>query len=223
MTIEDLIPAEITNDSFYMELNKLASRADLKTFLEIGSSTGMGSTQAIATSLKLRSDPEARLFCMELSRPRFISLVNAHEENPRVYPYNLSSVATSDFATEEQVRLFYRSTSTNLNRYSIESVLQWRRQDLEYIDLKRLNYNGINFIRDCNSIDNFDFVLIDGSEFTGEMELQYVWGAKVIALDDVNAFKCFSAYLRLKTHYGYKLIAEDLGLRNGFAIFERAY
>jgi len=85
------------------------------------------------------------------------------------------------------------------------------------------DFCGIEFIKSCNSIDKFDFVLIDGSEFTGEAELQYVWGAKVIAIDDVNAHKCFAAYVRLSKHYSYKLIAQDLNLRNGYAFFERTY
>jgi hypothetical protein len=85
-----------------------------------------------------------------------------------------------------------------------------------------LNYSGINLIKQCNQIDKFDFVLI-GSEFTGEIELQYVWGSKIIALDDVNAHKGFAAYVRLSNHYAYRLISQDLNLRNGYAIFERTF
>lgn len=64
-------------------------------------------------------------------------------------------------------------------------------------------------------------VLIDGSEFTGQAELSLVMGAKIIALDDINAFKNFQSYQLLINHPGYKIIAREVGLRNGFAIFER--
>jgi len=64
-------------------------------------------------------------------------------------------------------------------------------------------------------------VLIDGSEFTGHAELNLVMGAKIIALDDINAFKNYQSYQILISDPNYKIIARDVSLRNGFAIFEK--
>lgn len=64
-------------------------------------------------------------------------------------------------------------------------------------------------------------VLIDGSEFTGQAGLSLVMGAKIIALDDINAFKNFQSYQSLINDPNYKIIAREVGLRNGFAIFEK--
>ena len=64
-------------------------------------------------------------------------------------------------------------------------------------------------------------VLIDGSEFTGQAELSLVMGAKIIALDDINAFKNYQSYQVLINDPNYKIIAREMGLRNGFAIFEK--
>jgi hypothetical protein len=94
------------------------------------------------------------------------------------------------------VAQFYRTIKTNLNLYDLDTILGWREQDINYIERKKLDFCGLEFIKSCNNIEKFDFVLIDGSEFTGEIELQHVWGSKVIALDDVNSFKCFAAYVR---------------------------
>ncbi len=223
MNIEDIIPAEVRNDTFYSALIEFATRTDLKNFLEIGSSSGAGSTQALVNGLLKRQTLDAKLFCLELSRTRFVNLVNAYSERNFVYPYNLSSIKASEFPSPEEVAHFYRTTKTNLNFYDLDTVLKWLNQDIDYIRQRKLDFNGLEFIKACNKIDKFDFVLIDGSEFTGELELQHLWGAKVIALDDVNSFKCFAAYIRLSNHYSYKLIGQDLSLRNGYAFFERTH
>jgi len=223
MSIEDIIPAEVTNDTFYSALVEVAARSDLKNFLEIGSSSGAGSTQALVNGLLKRQTSDVRLFCLELSRTRFANLVSTYSGQNFVYPYNLSSVRISEFPTPQEVAQFYRTIKTNLNLYDLDTILGWREQDINYIERKKLDFCGLEFIKSCNNIEKFDFVLIDGSEFTGEIELQHVWGSKVIALDDVNSFKCFAAYVRLSNHYGYQLIGQDLSLRNGYAFFERTH
>ena len=48
-------------------------------------------------------------------------------------------------------------------------------------------------------------------------------GAKIIALDDVNSFKCFSAYKILQSHFGYELVTQNLDLRNGYAVFKKKF
>ena len=86
MSIEDIIPAEVTNDNFYSTLVEVATRADLKNFLEIGSSSGAGSTQALVNGLLKRPNSDARLFCLELSRTRFLNLVQTYSGHDFVIP-----------------------------------------------------------------------------------------------------------------------------------------
>lgn len=78
---------------------------------------------------------------------------------------------------------------------------------------------GITAIKNSYSIERFDLVLINGSEFTGEAELDELIGARWIALDDVNAYKNFHNYQRLSMDPDYTLIAENWQLRNGYALF----
>ncbi|MBA3915407.1 MAG: hypothetical protein H0X25_16445, partial [Acidobacteriales bacterium] len=59
------------------------------------------------------------------------------------------------------------------------------------------------------------------SEFSGESELEAVYGAGIIALDDVNAYKNANNYARLKDDAQYQLLMENLRLRNGYAIFQK--
>ena len=76
-------------------------------------------------------------------------------------------------------------------------------------------------IKEENGIETFDMALIDGSEFTGEMDLHYVMGAKYILLDDINAYKCYYANQILKKSKHYECLVENLAVRNGFSIYRR--
>lgn len=222
--IEQIIQPEILNDEFHATLKKYASRHDLKTFLEIGSSSGGGSTDAFVTGIKHRHDAsEVRLFCMEVSRTRFKALANHYAGEDFVRCHNISSVSANELPSNEEVINFYNSTKTTLNNYPIGTVLDWLRQDIEYIKQSGSDVNGINLIKQANHIHNFDMVLIDGSEFTGERELYHTSGAKVIALDDVNAFKCWNAYQILLHTTHYELKEHNFSLRNGYAIFEKKF
>ncbi len=80
---------------------------------------------------------------------------------------------------------------------------------------------GIEWIREENGIEDFDMVLIDGSEFTGKAELDLVFGAKYILLDDICTYKNWNNYKELVLDSNYKLLMEDHYLRNGYAVFVR--
>lgn len=222
--MENIIQPEILNDEFHATLKKYASRQDLKTFLEIGSSSGGGSTNAFVTGIKERSDAtEVRLFCMEVSRTRFKALAKHYADDDFVRCYNISSISTNEFPSQEEVINFYNTTKTTLNNYPLDTVLEWLKTDINYVEKSGSDTNGIKLIKEANNIKNFDMVLIDGSEFTGERELNFTIGAKVIALDDVNAFKCWNAYQILLNTTHYKLLEHNFSLRNGYAFFEKKF
>jgi hypothetical protein len=166
-----LIPPEIKDDELYSCILRLSREAPLANVLEIGSSSGGGSTEAFVTGLR-HNPGSPRLFCMEVSIPRF-------------------------------------------------EVLGWLRQDRNYIAEQGVPENGIRRIRVEHGIELFDMVLIDGSEFLGVAELNEVYGAGIIVLDDVNGYKNYYNYQRLRDDSAYWLVQENLALRNGFAIFIR--
>ena len=218
--LDNVIPPEIKNDEFYYMIQKMAQEENVKTILEIGSSAGTGSTEAFVTGLK-ENQNKPILFCMEVSKPRFVKLQNRYKKESFVKCYNFSSVSLEKFPSEDEVIQFYNNTKTALNNYPINRVLGWLRQDIEYVKNSGFLDDGIQTIKRENNIENFDMVLIDGSEFTGKAELDQVYGAKIIMLDDIDGFKNYHNFKRLVDDHCYSLVTENRKLRNGYAVFKR--
>ncbi|HSW85932.1 MAG TPA: hypothetical protein VLG49_00370 [Rhabdochlamydiaceae bacterium] len=218
--LDRIIPGEIKNDAFYRSIYRLASSETVNTILEIGSSSGEGSTEAFVLGIRVNPN-HPTLFCMELSRPRFAALARHYENDPQVKCYNVSSVPLEVFPSESEVASFYNNVSSTLRLYTLDRVLGWLRQDIDYVKTAGVAQTGIELIKTENHITDFDMVLIDGSEFTGMAEFQFVYGAKFILLDDINAFKNYANYKQLLSDPGYELIEQNHQLRNGYAVFKR--
>jgi tetratricopeptide (TPR) repeat protein/glycosyltransferase involved in cell wall biosynthesis len=218
--IERLIPPEIKDDEFYYDIMRIASQEEISNILEIGSSTGRGSTSAFVNGINAGGN-NARVFCMDISKSRYEALKQKYATNENVFCYQASSVALDRFPSERQVVDFYNSTPTALNQYPLEQVLGWLDQDKDYLVRSNVRENGIRLIKQEHGIESFDLVLIDGSEFTGSAELDEVYGANVIMLDDINTYKNYATYQRLKNDPAYRLEKENWRLRNGYAIFRR--
>ena len=157
---------------------------------------------------------------MELSRPRFDHLIKLYGDDPNISCYNVTSVPLARFPTEAQVIAFYETRHSKLNRVPLPEVLRWLRQDIMYVGRLGPGQDGIRMIKDENGIDTFGMVLIDGSEFTGAAELEEVYGADHILLDDIGTFKNFANFERLRADPRYRLTAANPELRNGYAVFE---
>lgn len=218
--LDRIIPAEIKNDDFYQAIYNLAKNQSVSTILEIGSSNGEGSTEAFVLGIS-QNPSKPTLFCMEISQPRFRALSQHYKDLPYVHCYNVSSIPLEAFPLESEVISFINNTPTNLNQYGCDRVIGWLRQDIEYVKTSNVPQNGIELIKKENQIENFDIVLIDGSEFTGMAEFKLVYGSRFILLDDINAFKNYANYKKLLNDPNYELLEENIQLRNGYAIFKK--
>lgn len=217
-----LIGPEIKNDIFYHTIQKIAQDKRFKNFLEIGSSSGQGSTSAFVSGIDQRSDVESvRFFCIELSNQRFKKLKSFYKEKSYIKVYNISSVSVAKFPSFDDVRKFYNNRKTNLNDASIEEIRNWYDSDIQYILDSGKNIDGISAIKNSINLNYFDVVLIDGSEFTGIAELNAVIGAAVILLDDTESYKCREAFERLAADPAYRLYMYEPKLRGGFAIYSK--
>lgn len=212
---------EIKDDAFYDVIVRIASRPDIRQILEIGSSTGDGSTEAFVKGMAQNSS-RPKLYCIEAAKDRFEILQKRYAGNSSIRCYNVSSVGLAGLPTEEQVSNFYRLSPTVLNDAPLDTIFGWLRGDLAAMKGGDLTLDGIALIKRESGVETFDAVLIDGSEFTGRAELDEVYGAKVILLDDINAFKNHYNCQRLMFDPSYRLTDGDVGLRGGYAVFERA-
>lgn len=218
--LDHLIPPEITNDPFAELIEEIAATDGVAEILEIGSSAGEGSTASWVRGA-LRNPVRPRLHCIEVSVERHAALVDRWGDHDFVVCHHASSVPLERFPSEEEVARFYRETPSRLHDFDLETVLGWLRQDLDYLREHGLSSPGIADIRSRYGIDTFDAVLIDGSEFAGRAELDEVYGARFLLLDDTETFKNWESSRRLHADPRYRLVAADRGARNGFAVFER--
>ena len=215
-----LIPPEIRDDEFYALIATIAADPEVRTILEIGASSGEGSSEALIEGAR-RNPSEPVIHSIEVSPRRFMALKKRHREVAFFEPHNVSSVSVERFASEEQICEFYAAVESPLNAFPLDVVLGWRRADIETVRKNGLSRNGVRAIKAQTGIDVFDMVLIDGSEFAGAAELDDVYGARFILLDDIRTFKNFGNHARLREDDSYVLVEESELLRNGYAIFRR--
>jgi hypothetical protein len=199
---------EITiNDSFGKALAKYSDGLDVG--LEIGGGTGDGSTQCIRTK---------RLFSIENHPDR----IGRHSMNLSArggVSVNGTATLPKLWMNQLDVAEFYATNKTTLNQYPLDQVLGWYHECVEFA--QPYSTNAIEDIHFEHNVD-FNFVLIDGSPFSGEAELRcvrpFLAEKAIIALDDINDIKNWANYNKLKG-FG-KLLWEDWSVRNGAAIFE---
>lgn len=219
-TLDELIPPEIADDAFAAIIEEIGGTAGVREILEIGSSTGEGSTAAWVRGA-LRSPEHPRLHCLEVSAERYAALVERWREYEFVHCYHFSSVPLERFPSPADVERFFRDMPERLNQYDLEAVLGWLQQDIDYLREHELSSAGIARVKAQHGIEVFDAVLIDGSEFAGRAELDEVYGAHFLLLDDTETFKNFDNARRLEADPAYRLVQADPTTRNGFAVYER--
>jgi glycosyltransferase involved in cell wall biosynthesis len=219
--LDHLIPPEIKSDPFAEIIEAVAATPGVREILEIGSSAGDGSTEAWVRGAR-RNAVLPRLHCIELSTERFAALAERWRGDAFVHCYNVSSVPLEQFPSAEEVERFYRDVPSQLRNFELDMVLGWLKQDMDYLEKHKLSTRGIGQIKEQLGIETFDAVLIDGSEFTGSAELDEVYGARFILLDDTETFKNWKNMRRLEADPRYRLVQHDPSTRNGFAVFQLA-
>ena len=130
--LNKVIAPEIKHDRFYDLIRTLAATERLENVLEIGSSSGAGSTEAFVAGLS--QNPGApKLFCIEVSKPRFEELRRAYAGKPFVHCYHGSSISVDEFPDPKAVADFYHRVDCGLRKYPLPQVLGWLAQDIQYV------------------------------------------------------------------------------------------
>lgn len=220
MGLDSLIPPEIAGDPFADTIEEVASTVGVREILEIGSSSGEGSTAAWVRGA-VRNTLRPRLHCIEVSRERHAALVARWGDQDFVHCHHVSSVPVECLASAAEIERFYRDVPSQLREFELMAVLGWLQQEIDYLREYGLSSRGIALIKERYGIETFDAVLIDGSEFAGPAEFEEVYGARFLLLDDTETFKNWHSSRRLRADPSYRLIRADPHVRNGFAVFER--
>lgn len=218
--LDRLIPPEITGDRFHRWIERVAATPGVRRILEIGSSSGAGSTTALVRGA-LRNPSRPTIDCLEVSKPRFEALDARFRGHDFVRCHNLSSVPLEQLPTAADIDAFRRRVWTRFRFIRRRTVLRWLEEDIEYLRRHDLSGWGIRTVRERYGIDRFDAVLIDGSEFTGPADLDEVYGATYLLLDDIRTYKNYDNDRRLRDDPRYRRLVRSRRPRNGFAVYVR--
>lgn len=226
---KQIIPPEISGGRFYELISEICSENDVYSILEIGSSSGEGSTRAIFEAIRKMPSAKKEIHCMEISKERHQKLREYLATDLRFHAHRLSSVTIDEFPSFDDVKSFHAEVKSKFSGYHIDTIKSWYVKDIQFlvenpelIPMTSTGHtlSGIAWIKNNFKIGEFDFVIIDGGEFTGEAELGYLRNSKYIALDDTNSYKCWGVRQALNTDPNYFLLEENQIERNGWAIFK---
>jgi hypothetical protein len=204
--------AEITlQDSFGKNIHDTILKYNLTNNLEIGSWDGTGSTKCFIEAMKTFQDKQ--LFCLEISKDRFSSLIQNTSMYSWIHCYNTTSVTTQEMESFDTLW----SSPFNKLSFSREEVLRWYTENIS-----EMNEHPISYFSQYKN-RKYDGVLIDGSEFTGYSEFEYIRDkARVIFLDDCcKAMKTTRCLHELESSQEWECIFIDRNLRHGAATFIR--
>ena len=211
------------NNQFAHAIERVLADISIKKVVEIGASTGLGSTKLIIEKLLSRSDgKDLSIHLIEISPIRAKSLENLYGDLPFVAILNKSTVTPREHMKLSELLNFNYEYETKMRNKMIIRPLRWLREDLKYLERNPHLWNptALEVIFDKMSPKEIDFALVDGG-FCGFLDTQKLLGARYIALDDINDAKNYLSFRMLSEHCNYELIEHDLTYRNGYAIFRR--
>jgi len=195
---------QICNDDFSSEITKYASDSKYKTFLEVGTWNGLGSTKAFSNGFKNRND-DYIFYSLECNIDKCMDAVKLYTDNSKIHILN-------EVVWNEEPSDFYQIFPQCLTN---ETYKHWNEVDI--INMKKCNL----FLNRQNLPEVFDVLLLDGGEFTTYYEFQILKNrCKVIMLDDTNVDKCKLIVKEIQNDPSWKIVKQN-NTRNGFLIAEK--
>lgn len=197
---------QIDRDEFSEDIQKYASNANNKTFLEIGTWNGLGSTKAFSRGFALRDNTNDYIFySLECNKYKCA-------DAQKLYENNKNMILLNEVVWNEEPADFYEifpQCKTNA------TFKQWN--DIDIINMKLCDV----FLNRKDLPEIFDVILLDGGEFTTYYEFQLLKNrCKTLMLDDVNSDKCHLIYKELISDPSWKILKKN-NLRNGYLIAEK--
>lgn len=197
------LTGQINSGRFSEIIKEFAKNEDYKTFLEVGTWNGMGSTKQFTDELVLRLD-DYIFYSLECNVEKSLYARCLYSNLTKVYILN-------EVLFKDEPDNFYDifpQCQTN------ETYKEWHRVDME--NMKQCNL----FLERDDLPEVFDVVLLDGGEFTTYFEFQIIKDrCKYLLLDDINVAKCTKIVEEIKSNSEkWKILEENTTERNGFLV-----
>lgn len=194
---------QINSGRFSEIIKDFAKNEDNKTFLEIGTWNGMGSTKQFIDELVIRLDDYV-FYSLECNVEKSLYARRLYSNLTKVYILN-------EVLFNNEPENFYDifpQCQTN------KTFKEWHKIDME--NMKKCDL----FLERDNLPKVFDVILLDGGEFTTYFEFQLIKDkTKYLLLDDINVAKCTKIVQEIKSDpEKWKIIEENITERNGFLV-----
>ena len=197
------LTGQISNGRFSEIIKEFAKNEDYKTFLEVGTWNGMGSTKQFTDELVLRLDDYV-FYSLECNIEKSLHARSLYSNLTKVYILNEVLFKTEP----ENFYDIFPQCRTN------KTYKEWHRVDME--NMKQCNL----FLERDDLPDVFDVILLDGGEFTTYFEFQLIKDrCKYLLLDDINVAKCTKIVEEIKSDLEqWEILEENKTERNGFLV-----
>jgi hypothetical protein len=194
---------QICNDGFSKEIEKYASNLNYKTFLEIGTWNGLGSTKAFSIGFKNRNDNYI-FYSLECNKDKSNDASKLYLDNDKI---NILNEVIWNEEPDDFYKIFPEINNNDLYNH-------WNNIDI--INMKKCNL----FLNRQNLPNIFDVILLDGGEFTTYYDFQNIKNrCKILMLDDTKTNKCNLIVKELISDSKWKIIKQE-NERNGYLIAE---
>jgi hypothetical protein len=195
---------QICNDEFSKDIEQYASNLNYKTFLEIGTWNGLGSTRAFVDGFRKRND-DYIFYSLECNKDKWLDAKKLYQNNDNVHLLNevLWNVEPDDFYNT------FPQCLTN------EMFKKWNEVDV--INMQQCEL----FLNRKNLPEIFDVILLDGGEFTTYYDFQLIKNrCKILMLDDINVDKCKLIVEEIRNDPSWEII-KSTNVRNGYLIAKK--
>jgi hypothetical protein len=218
---------QICNDEFSNDIRHYASDPANKTFLEIGTWNGLGSTKAFSEGFSCRERPTDEGF-NQRERPTD----EGFNRRPFGEDYIFYSLECNADKCADAAKLY-----TDNPRIHILNEVIWNQEPADFYDVfpqcksnptfqhwhevDMLNMQKCAVFLDRPEIPQlFDVLLLDGGEFTTYYEFQLLKNrCKILMLDDTNVDKCTKIVQEIEKDPSWRIL-KRVNVRNGYLIAE---
>lgn len=183
---------------------ELSKNSSNKIFVDIGTWNGLGSTKCFIEGMKLNKNStlytiENNIEKFESAKKRWVDIII--NENIDVNFLNGSLISNDE-----------------IDKWIAENNILLNENEKYWLSIDKINSTNIIKL-DCKKID---ILLIDGSDYSGYLELILLKDiSKYILLDDVNCIKNKYSREYLLTNNNFELVEENLSSRNGYSVFKK--